>query len=79
MYMDANFDTSIDMLIDEHIYQTRDALVKWVCDGNLEYLDMACSEEVYDDPIWIMQQAHMLYLQYVAYNTVFVVYAYAKE
>ena len=84
MYDDVNFDTHIDMLIDEHLYQTRDALVKWVCDGNLEYLDMACEEmaceeDAEDDEMILLQDAHMLYLQYVAYNTVFVVYAYAKE
>ena len=79
MYDNVNFDTHIDMLIDDHLYQTRDALVKWVCDGNFKYLDRACSEEVYDDPIWIMQQAQILYLSEVAFDTVFVVYAYSKE
>ena len=77
MYDDVNVDTHIDMLIDEHLYQTRDALVKWVCDGNLEYLDRACSEEVYDDPIWIMQQAQIMILTEVAFSAV--VYAYFNE
>tara|TARA_R110002167_G_scaffold38902_6_gene120589 strand:+ start:499 stop:837 length:339 start_codon:yes stop_codon:yes gene_type:complete len=85
MYDDVNFDTHIDMLIDEHLYQTRDALVKWVCDGNLEYLDRACDEDAeysHDtntEAMLLLQQAHMLYLHEVAFNTVFVVYAYSKE
>ena len=79
MYDDVNFDTHIDMLIDEHLYQTRDALVKWVCDGNFKYLDMACEEDAEDDEMILLQDAHMLYLSEVAFNTVFVVYAYSKE
>ncbi len=80
MYDDVNFDTHIDMLIDEHLYQTRDALVKWVCDGKFKYLDMACEEETAeDDEMLLLQDAHLLYLHEVAFNTVFVVYAYYNE
>ncbi len=77
MYMDANDDTQIDMLMDEHLYKTRDELVAWVCDGYLEYLDHACAEDKEDDEMILLQDAHMLYLQYVAYNAV--VYAYFNE
>ena len=83
MYMDVNFDTHIDMLIDEHLYQTRDALVKWVCAGYLEYLDMACEEDAeyshgtITEAIILLQDAHMLYLHEVAFSAV--VYAYYNE
>ena len=74
MYMDANEDREIDMLMDEHIYHTRDELVEWVCTGYLDYLDMACAEDAEDDELILLKDAHMLYLQYVAYNAV--VYAF---
>ena len=79
MYMDANEDTHIDMLMDEHLYKTRDELVKWVCDGNLEYLDMACEEDAEDDEMILLQDAHMLYLQYVAFNAVVDIYDYFNQ
>ena len=79
MYDDANDDTQIDMLMDEHLYKTRDELVKWVCNGYLEYLDSACDEawggnRSEGSELRLLQDAHMMYLQYVAYNAVAAVF-----
>ena len=74
MYMDANDDTQIDMLMDDHLYKTRDELVKWVCDGNLEYLDTACADSQADHPLTLLRDANGMYLHEVAFNAV--VYAY---
>tara|TARA_R110000796_G_scaffold41479_6_gene102654 strand:- start:476 stop:796 length:321 start_codon:yes stop_codon:yes gene_type:complete len=79
MYMDANEDGEIDALLDARAIETRDGLVKWVCDGNLEYLDMACEEDAEDDEMILLKDAHLLYLQYVAFNAVVDIYDYFNQ
>ena len=74
MYMDANSFGEIDILIDARAIKNRDELVKWVCDGNLEYLDMACADSQVDHPLTLLRDANVMYLHEVAFNAV--VYAY---
>ena len=74
MYMEANSFGEIDILIDARAIKNRDELVKWVCDGNLEYLDTACADSQADHPLTLLRDANGMYLHEVAFNAV--VYAY---
>lgn len=80
MYDDVNEDGEIDALLDARAIETRDGLVKWVCDGNLEYLDISCDEDAEYSPgkstneMILLKDAHLLYLQYGVYEAIFRTY-----